>query len=329
MNFRTELHLFPFPILIKHADEIVTAGSCFANTIGKRLKNSKFQVFESAFGTVYHPQSLSFLIQSSLQDPDMQSFESHIIERENRFFSLDFHSSLAGDSKQALLQRIKETLSEAGDALRKANWLFLTFGTAWAWKYKMDGSLITNCQKLPSSQFERYLTQTPEIENPVRKTIEVLRKENPELKIVLSVSPVRHGKDDLPSNALSKSILRIACHNLCESLPAVFYFPAFEIMLDDLRDYRFYADDLLHPSTFAESYIWEKFICSLCDANTIEIINEWQEITRGMRHSFFESQGEAEKKAMETLIKKMEKLNGIINCHAELDDLKNRLQKFN
>ncbi|MGI4740425.1 MAG: GSCFA domain-containing protein [Janthinobacterium lividum] len=280
--FRTELTIAPQERLLPRTARVLTVGSCFADSIGERLRLDKVQTLVNPFGTVFQPLALAQLLRAATGEE--QDWQQHLVEARGRWQSYDFHSTIGADSPVELLRTIQETVRRVGDFVRTADMVVLTLGTAWAYRLRETGELVSNLHKLPATLFEKELLTADEIVNSLAEVHALLRRTNPDIRIVLTVSPVRHIKDTLPLNAVSKSVLRVACHYLSELLPNVSYFPAYELLTDDLRDYRFYAADMLHPSEVAEEYIWERFARTYFDADFGRFRKEWAAVRQSLSH---------------------------------------------
>jgi len=280
--FRTELTIAPQERLLPRTARVLTVGSCFADSIGERLRLNKVNTLVNPFGTVFQPLALAQLLRAAAGEA--QDWQQHVVEARGRWQSYDFHSTVGAESPVELLQTIQETVRRVGDFVRTADAVVLTLGTAWAYRLRETGELVSNLHKLPASLFEKELLTADEIVNALAEVHALLRRLNPTIRIVLTVSPVRHIKDTLPLNAVSKSVLRVACHYLSELLPNVSYFPAYELLTDDLRDYRFYAADMLHPSEVAEDYIWERFARAYFDADFGRFRKEWAAVRQSLGH---------------------------------------------
>jgi hypothetical protein len=280
--FRTELTIAPQERLLPRTARVLTVGSCFADSIGERLRLNKVNTLANPFGTVFQPLALAQLLRAAAGEA--QDWQQHVVEARGRWQSYDFHSTIGAESPVELLQTIQETVRRVGDFVRTADAVVLTLGTAWAYRLRETGELVSNLHKLPAGLFEKELLTADEIVNALAEVHALLRRLNPDIRIVLTVSPVRHVKDTLPLNAVSKSVLRVACHYLSELLPNVSYFPAYELLTDDLRDYRFYAADMLHPSEVAEDYIWERFARAYFDADFGRFRKEWAAVRQSLGH---------------------------------------------
>lgn len=280
--FRTELTIAPQERQLARTARVLTVGSCFADSIGARLRLNKVNALVNPFGTVFQPLALAQLLRAAAGEE--QDWQQHVVEARGRWQSYDFHSTIGADSPVELLQLIQQTVSRVGEFVRTADTVVLTLGTAWAYRLRETGELVSNLHKLPASLFEKELLTADEIVNGLAEVHALLRRLNPNVRIVLTVSPVRHIKDTLPLNAVSKSVLRVACHYLSELLPGVSYFPAYELLVDELRDYRFYASDMLHPSEVAEDYIWDKFARAYFDADFGRFRKEWAAVRQSLGH---------------------------------------------
>ncbi len=261
---------------------VLTIGSCFADSLGERLRLNKVTTLANPFGTVFQPLALAQLLRAAAGEA--QDWQQHVVEARGRWQSFDFHGSVGADSPVELLQVIQETVRRVGDFVRTADAVVLTLGTAWAYRLRETGELVSNLHKLPAALFEKELLTADEIVNGLAEVHALLRRINPDVRIILTVSPVRHLKDTLPLSAVSKSVLRVACHYLGELLPGVSYFPAYELLTDDLRDYRFYAADMLHPSPVAEDYVWDKFARAYFDAEFGRFRKEWAAVRQSLGH---------------------------------------------
>jgi len=280
--FRTELTIAPQERQLPRTARVLTLGSCFAESIGNRLRLNKVLAQVNPFGTVFQPLALAKLLRACAGEE--QDWQQHVVEARGRWQSHDFHSTIGAESPVELLQTIQDTVRRVSDFVRTADAVVLTLGTAWAYRLRETDELVSNLHKLPASLFEKELLTADEIVNALAEVHALLRRVNPNIRIILTVSPVRHLKDTLPLSAVSKSVLRVACHYLSELLPGVSYFPAYELLTDDLRDYRFYAADMLHPSEQAEEYIWDRFARVYFDAEFGRFRKEWAAVRQALGH---------------------------------------------
>jgi hypothetical protein len=305
--FRTELTIAPATGQLARTARALTMGSCFADSIGSRLVANKVEARVNPFGTVFQPLALARLLRAAAgEDVDWQR---HLVQARGRWQSYDLHGSVGADSPVELLQYIQEVVRQTGEFLRNADVVLLTLGTAWAYRLRETGELVNNCHKQPSDLFVRELLTPDEIINALAETHAYLRRINPELRFVLTVSPVRHLKDTLQLNAVSKSVLRLATHIVSDLLPGVAYFPAYELLVDDLRDYRFYASDMLHPSEVAEDYIWDKFARAYFDADFGRFRKEWAAVRQSLGHRPLHEGAPEHRQFLESTREKLEQLS--------------------
>ena len=322
--FRTELTIAPATSQLPRTARVLTMGSCFADSMGVRLTSSKVDALVNPFGTVFQPLALGRLLRAAAgEDVDWQQ---HLVQARGRWQSYDLHGSIGADSPVDLLQLIQTLVRRTGEFLRGADAIALTLGTAWAYRLRETGELVNNCHKQSADLFVRELLTPDDIINGLAETHAYLRRINPELRFILTVSPVRHLKDTLPLNAVSKSVLRVATHILSDLLPGVEYFPAYELLTDDLRDYRFYADDMLHPSAVAEDYIWDKFARTYFDADFGRFRKEWAGVRQSLSHRPLHAGAPEHRQFLESTREKLEQLSlRKVDVAAELQQVRAQL----
>lgn len=284
-------------------------GSCFSENIGKKLLQSKFQVDVNPFGILYNPYSISAAIQRLLSATPFE--ESDLLFSDGLYHSLMHHGHFSAPDKATCLRRISERFESAVLQLKQTDLFLITFGSAYLYQWKENGKVVANCHKLPARLFRRFRLSVEEITEEWEKLISMLISIRPDIKIVFTVSPIRHWKEGAHENQISKSILHMATDNLEHLFPGnVRYFPAYEIMIDELRDYRFYDDDMIHPSSFAIDYIWQLFSNSFFSEETIKINREWEEIRKALEHRPFYPNTEAHDTFIMNIRKKWEDLTG-------------------
>ncbi|GAB3202294.1 hypothetical protein ABID22_002623 [Pontibacter aydingkolensis] len=289
--FRTEVTIAKSGLNLTLQDKVMTIGSCFAEVIGSKLQQHKVDVLTNPFGTIFNPVSVCRLLEAALGVK--YNFEEHLVQHNGIWYAYDLHSSISSPDKEKLLQQIEERLQLTSQYLQNSSLLILTLGTAVAYQLTQTSNIVANCHKLPAKNFNRTLLNLQDTQLYFEKTLDYLKSINPALKVLFTVSPVRHVKETLPINSVSKSALRLLCHNLQERQQDVLYFPAFEIMMDDLRDYRYYKDDMLHPTTLAENYIWDKFVKAYYDEHFQEFTGEWEKISRALAHRPFHPESDS------------------------------------
>ncbi|MGW8123255.1 GSCFA domain-containing protein [Roseivirga echinicomitans] len=321
--YRTELKPKPSAHKIQLSNRLISIGSCFADNIGKKLTQHKFKIEQNPFGIIFNPLSIFELIETALDESILP--ESSYLERDGIHFNYKVHSELYGKSHAHLESQINRQRNRLTKALRTASTLMITLGTAWVYEEKKSHMLVANCHKTPSAQFNKRLLSSEEITSTFMVLKEQLQDQNPALKIILTVSPVRHVKDTLELNMVSKSILRLACHQISTYADDVDYFPAYEFLMDDLRDYRFYEKDMLHPNDLAQEYVWGKFMDVYFDKETRVFVKKWSEIRSAMKHKAFHPESDAHQKFLQNTIDKLEQLKAKVKVDKEIAKLRSQL----
>ena len=311
------------PFSISYTSKVLSLGSCFAQTIGSKMQAAKFDVLVNPFGTLFHPLNLADLLKQAIPAAPMNS--AGVVEREGVFVHYAAHSDVKGGSLAELEDNYTRQMLALHHSLKEATHLVLTLGTAWIYQHKEFGR-VANCHKQPAALFEKKLSSLEELEKGLRPVLKLLTEQNPNLKIILTLSPVRHTKEGISENQLSKSLLRVHCAQLEQQLEAVTYFPAYEILVDELRDYRFYKSDLVHPSEEAENYIWEKWQQFSFGPETQQKVAEIQKIQLELAHRSFNPGSEAHRKFLQNLLGKLERMQGEFDFSEEIQDVKSRLQ---
>ncbi len=315
IKFKLEVNTESFANKIDHSKKVMFIGSCFSDNIGAKLCELKIPCLVNPFGVLYNPQS----VMQSLRDiVNLRIFnEEDLYFYRQRYISFAHHGSFSGSDKFDVLDKINKGISNAHKFLKDANLLYITFGTFRAYKLLKNNMIVANCHKLPHKEFENFLLNIDDVFASYNLLIDDLKKFNPDLDIIFTVSPVRHWKDGAVNNQISKSYLFILIHKLLEKHNHTHYFPAYEIMIDDLRDYRFYADDLLHPNALAVSYIWEKFEDCFFSSKTKELVKRIKQIQKNLNHKAFYPESEEYKKFAaknkEQMLKLEKEIMGITN----------------
>ncbi|MCI0750678.1 MAG: GSCFA domain-containing protein [Flammeovirgaceae bacterium] len=321
--FRTELNPSLSPHKISLSDSIVTVGSCFSDTIGLQLRDYKFNVQANPFGTIYNPLSIHKLLYLAIHN-ELPAVHTYL-KRDEISFNYDFHSEFSAPSQPELQKRIANTIGYVHHQLTHAQWILITYGTAWVYHRNDTGEVVANCHKIPASQFTKKLLSQESVVEDFKKLHETIKSVNPQAQVIITLSPVRHLKDTLELNAVSKSILRSAIHQIAQEFNSANYFPAYEILLDDLRDYRYYKSDLLHPSDVAEEYIWQKFMDCYFDEGTRKFISSWKQIRAALSHKPFHPQTASHQRFLKVTLKQVEELKSIVNVDEELQLIKSQL----
>ncbi len=321
--FRTEIEEHRSPISIDYSTQLVSLGSCFAQHIGQKLTAAKFQNEVNPVGISFNPISIFELIQRALlEDTDLSNF--HTI-RDEVYYNFKLHSDFKKQSLEDFEEQINSGFKQLKSKVQDANILILTLGTAWVYERVSDQEIVSNCHKKPAAEFKRRLLKVEEIISRFFEMEEHLQKVNPNSQILLTVSPVRHTKDTLEGNSISKSILRTTCHYLNEMADEVHYYPAYEIMMDDLRDYRFYESDMIHPNEQGIDYIWAHFRKTFFDSNTERTYQKWSKIQRSINHKPFNPKSEAHQKFLAKILKETRQLNGTLNLKNEIKFIQSQL----
>jgi GSCFA family len=323
MQFRTELHIPAAPYQMDAQTSIVTIGSCFADVVGQRLQADKLNVWTNELGTLFSPLAIDKAIKMALGELTFD--ERLFIQNQEQWFHYDFHSSQTNLDKESLRQQIQTQLVTLRKQLLQADFLILTLGTAFAYRLHTPPTYVANCHKTPATFFDKDLLHVKQICKALGESISLLQANNPNLHIVLTVSPIRHTKDGIPENQVSKSILRAACHYLTTDYDKVTYFPAYELMMDDLRDYRFYEADLIHPNEIATQYIYEKFCKSFFSIDLLAIQAQWQKLQKALAHRPFNPHSVAHQAFLQNLLTDLQNISTTICVDAEIAELKNRL----
>lgn len=277
MKFRTEIEIRPGAFRLDYRNRLLMLGSCFAETIAARLAAAKFRLTANPTGILFNPRSIASALRDFAGRRQLSPDELH--EGPEGWFSFDFHGSFSRPTRDEALGVMNGALRRGSEALDEADRLIVTFGSARI--YERNGRTVANCHKQPAREFRSRLLEIDEI---VDEWSALLAGPLRGREVLLTVSPVRHTADGLEGNCLSKAVLRVAAARLVERHPAVHYFPAFEILTDDLRDYRFYADDLVHPSPAAAEYVGEKFFEAVCDEEVRRRIGRTLEIAAAAAH---------------------------------------------
>ena len=309
MNLITPVELPSGLPVLTHADRLMMFGSCFATHIGARLVDAKFRCDVNPYGVLYNPSSISAALREIVVGK-VYGQEDIFFFRECWHSSMhhgDFSSASDGDT----LNAINERIVRAHDDIFHTDCLLLTFGTAWVYEQKSTGRIVGNCHKQPEKEFTRRRLTVDEIVADYTLLLAELLARNPKLKVLFTVSPIRHIRDGMHANQLSKATLLLAIDQLQAAFPEhVSYFPAYELVLDELRDYRFFAEDMVHPSDMAVQYVWERFSSACFSSETLRIMEECENIHRALAHKPFHPDSEEYKRFLGQIVLKIDRLNG-------------------
>lgn len=270
------------PHRIDYSTPVFLVGSCFSSEIGRKLSESGFDTTVNPFGTLYNPDSVADALTLMLDNNTFTTKD--LYKYNNRWLSFRHDTTFSSESDEEVLDAVNSSVRLGHEKLLSSSWLFVTFGTARVYHHKSLGRSVSNCHKIPAKEFSRELLSPELISRKWIALAELLKERVPGLKIVFTISPVRHWKDGPFGNQVSKSVLFIALDRLINTDKDLSYFPSYEMIIDDLRDYRYYKDDMLHPSDMAVEYVWEHFMKTYFGHETQELSKEVAEITRATKH---------------------------------------------
>ena len=281
MNFRLEFTPPVFREKLDISDRILLTGSCFTEHMHGFLEKSKFRVLQNPNGVLFNPISIFDSIINYINNQTID--ESDLFNHKGLWKCWSFHSLFAGTDKIKTIENINQSINRAHDFIRSADWLFITLGSAYVYTLE-NGAVVANCHKLTPEHFEKRLLKQREITDSFTAMYLELKKLNPNIRVIFTVSPVRHLKDGFIQNNRSKATLINAINEITDVFPEINYFPAYELIIDDLRDYRFYAEDMVHPNYQATKYVWEKFSSTCLNGRTREAIKEIETINNARKH---------------------------------------------
>lgn len=326
-RFRTLVPQEKSPWRIAHRDSILLLGSCFAERIGEKLLASKFPSLTNPLGIAYNPFSLARLLSYQvglIQAPISVDYAEHL----GLWHSFDLHSSFSASQRLDFDRRWESALALAKETWKDTEILVLTWGTAHAFFKKQGAHLVNNCHKYPSTLFHQSRLSPAQIISQYNPLLEQLFREKPNLRVVLTISPVRHIRLGIHENQLSKASLLLAADQLVKQFKRVEYFPAYELLLDDLRDYRFYGDDLIHPSELGVNYIWDHFSEKYFSEATQDLIKRWGKAVQGMTHRPRFPGSQKHLNFLEKLHQQLLQINESLDCANELEDIAARIAKY-
>lgn len=301
-NFRLTFPVEPISTPIQYPDQLLLMGSCFAEEIGARLQQFHFDALINPHGILYNPISITEALQRYLDGK--QYTTEDLFQHNDLWHSWDHHSRFSALSAEETLLNINTAAAAAAERIEKADWLFITFGSAHAYTLKDNNRMVGNCHKVPSSSFNKKLLSPQDVITALDNMMHRLFFRNKDIKIMFTVSPVRYVRDGVVENNLSKAVLLQAVHHLVNKFNRLFYFPAYELVLDDLRDYRFYKDDLVHPNEAAINYVWEHFTNSCLSPEGQKLLPAIEDLQRAMLHRPFNPNSPQHQQFLQTYAKK-------------------------
>ena len=304
MHFTTKVPIAKSHYPIDYHAKVILLGSCFAVNIAEKFNYYKFQNTVNPFGILFHPLAIHESIRRAVQEDFFT--ESDLFFHNERWHCFEVHSDLSAIHKEDLLKNLNQKVADFKLQIEAATHFLITYGTAWVYREKATQNIVANCHKVPQSQFEKVLLTATTIQKNIQDTIDLIQSINPKATITFTVSPVRHLKDGFIENQQSKANLIIGIHNTINQQPSTTnYFPSYEIMMDELRDYRFYAEDLLHPNATAIAYIWERFVSGSVAVESIPIMDEVDQIQKALAHRAFNPNSESHQKFLSNLNERM------------------------
>ncbi|RUT68458.1 GSCFA domain-containing protein [Flavobacterium cupreum] len=307
MQFRTLIPISKTNNPIDYNSKIISMGSCFAENMADKFDYFKFQNQTNPFGILFNPVSIEKVIERTVREELFT--EKDVFFHNERWHSFETHSDLSNSDRQELLETLNKAIEITNKQLKQATHIIITYGTSWIYKNIESNAIVANCHKVPQKQFVKELLSVDSIQKSIQNTIDLIQAVNPDINFIFTISPVRHIKDGFTENQLSKSHLFTALHQVLKTHNAQpithNYFPSYEIMMDELRDYRFYADDMLHPNPVAIDYIWKRFSENYISENSISTMQEVEEIQKSLRHRSFNPESEQHRKFLAKLQQKM------------------------
>jgi hypothetical protein len=306
--FRTEIIVHKSTSVFDYNAPALLIGSCFSNNIGDLLNRLKFPVLINPFGVLYNPMSILNAIRMIIEKREV--IRQQLIFHNGLWHSLDFHGDFSSPNAEEVISRCNQAIHQAHDFLLKSRFLVVTFGTSWAFTHNDSRQIVANCHKIEATQFTRSRINIREITDAWGKLLSELKSFNPNLQLIFTVSPIRHLSDGFHENQLSKSVLLLAIDELANSLPElnIEYFPSYEIMMDDLRDYRFYNPDMTHISETGVKYIFEKFKQTYFSEQPLKLCEKIEKIKQAYEHKIMIGETESTKKFAGSMLKKIEQI---------------------
>lgn len=307
MDFSIRFQPPPLPEKIMHQQKILLAGSCFTEHIGQYLSDLKFDLLVNPNGIVFNPISIVTAITSWIENKVYE--ENELIAHNGRWHSPDHHSRFSHTNKATTLSGINKAIQAAHHFLKETDWLIVTLGSAFVYEWTdRENHVVANCHKLPANRFHKRLLTTEEIIAAFGNLFYRLQLAQPTLKIIFTISPVRHIRDGVIENNLSKATLIQAVHHLVNKFDHLYYFPAYEIVIDELRDYRFYAADMVHPNETAIRYVAEKFLSTCIHPQVYPLVKELEKINAAVNHRPFDIDAPAHQQFQEVQLSKIDAL---------------------
>jgi len=312
MNFHLDFTPKALPLTISHRDKLLLVGSCFTENIGDKLIAHKFRVLQNPNGILFNPVSVKEAIENYIANTVID--ENNLFYLNEGYHSWQHHSRFSGVTAAEAVSKINASTQAAHQYLSTTDFMIITLGSAWVYEltdkaaHAQPGRVAANNHKAPADWFNRRLLKNDEVIAILNDTVVQLQKFNPSIKIIFTISPVRHLREGFVENNRSKAALINAVHQATAAFENVFYFPAYELVIDDLRDYRFYAEDMVHPNYAATNYVWEKFVAACIDAPAQQLMQQINEINAAINHKPFNPSSAAHQKFIQTNLGKIKEL---------------------
>ncbi|GAB5399069.1 MAG: GSCFA domain-containing protein [Aureisphaera sp.] len=306
MNLQTQIRLSAEKNPLDYDSKVLLLGSCFTEHIGGKLDYFKFRSLTNPFGILFNPVSMFKLIHRALSDEFFTPAD--IFEKDGAWYCLEVHSLVFNSEKEDYIHQLNTLLVRLKNELMESSHIIFSFGTAWVHRFLKTNEIVANCHKIPQKEFSKELLSVEMVATCIEGMVAKVKKVNPKATFLCTVSPVRHIKEGLPENSLSKSHLIAGVHQVVASSEATYYFPSYEIMMDELRDYRFFEKDMIHPNETAIDIIWEKFRSVWLAPQTAPLLKEIDAIQKGLLHRPFNSEGNEHKTFLKNLDAKIQHL---------------------
>lgn len=309
MQFRTIIPICQSDFKIDYNSKVVTLGSCFAVNMSQKLDYFKFENTCNPFGILFHPLAIEKLVDFAISGK--QFTNKDVFFHNEQWHCFHTHSDLSNSNREDLISNLNAKITAAKQQLQQATHVIITYGTSWVYRNIAANKVVANCHKVTQREFSKEILSIETIENSIQNTIDLIQKVNPNCNFIFTVSPVRHLKDGFVENQVSKANLLIAIYRQLQTEHCkvnTAYFPSYEIMMDELRDYRFYSDDMIHPNAVAIDYIWQRFSDAFITVESHSMMNEVETIQKGLAHRPFNPNSQSHQEFLSKLQDKMDKL---------------------
>jgi hypothetical protein len=310
MNFTTKVPIKKYQNPIDYNSKIISFGSCFAENMADKFEYFKFHNAVNPFGIIFNPVSIENLVNRAVNKIEFS--EKDVFFQNDLWHCFEVHSVLSTTSKELLIENLNKILHHFRTQITEATHFIITYGTSWVYRHKVSNKIVANCHKVSQNQFDKEILSVQDIEESIKSTIDLIHSINPNCKFIFTISPVRHIKDGFVENQRSKAHLITALQTVISNLQPANYFPSYEILLDELRDYRFYAEDMLHPNQVAIDYIWIQFFENYISETVFATMNEICTIQKSLKHRPFNPNTEQHQKFL-------------INLNQKMDDIKKKI----